>query len=93
MAPSRLQLVEGAEDAQTTPPEQDNTVAVKMMLMAMKALSQRALIALASLFNLAAGASVFVLALSMPNPTVYQLVLLGMYSIFVLAACYLTRKF
>lgn len=90
MAPSRLQVVDNAEEAET--PKQSNSVAIAMLNIALKTMSQRALIAVASLFNLAAGASVFVLAMSMPAPSVYQLVLLGMYAIFILCLCWAINR-
>jgi len=63
-----------------------------MMMMALKALSQRALVALASLFTLAAMASVFALAWVMVDPNILQLTKLGMYGLFVLAALYVVRR-
>ena len=73
------------------PPKPDNSaaqhqVAMQTLLLALKALSQRTVVALASLFTLLTAASVFAIAyLISANPTVLQLVLLGLYGVFVLS--------
>lgn len=85
----QFQVVETEE----APSEQGHDVAAQMMALALKALSQKALVALASLFTLAVVASVFTLYWSvLPNPSVLQLVGLGAYSAFVLAVLFIRRK-
>lgn len=64
-----------------------------LLLLSLKALSQRALVALASLFTLVAVASTWWLfeeALPV-NPSVNQLVGLGLYGLFVLAIHWVKR--
>lgn len=64
-----------------------------MLLFAVKALSQRTLIALMGLETLILASSVFVLAYMISsNPTVTQLVEQGLYSAFVLAVILYRRR-
>jgi hypothetical protein len=63
-----------------------------MLMIALKALSQRTIIALASLVDLALAASVFVLwMIVISTPTTLQLIGLGMYGMFVLIALFMRR--
>jgi hypothetical protein len=63
-----------------------------MLMMALRALSQRTVVALASLVDLALAGSVFVLwLLVIAQPTQLQLVGLGMYGAFVLICLWLRR--
>lgn len=64
--------------------QQTQMQAAQMLAVALKALGNRALIALASLFTLLTVGSVFGLWMSIPEPTVTQLVGMGMYAVFVL---------
>ena len=57
-----------------------------MLMMGLKALSQRSLIALSSLFTLVTVASCFWLYMSRSTLDPLQLILCGMYAVFVLAA-------
>ena len=91
MAASRLHQV-GPDielPADAGPPVQSpgDQAALSLILLSLKALSQRTLVALASLFTLALAISVFVLAyvILTQGPTVPQLVGLGIYCIFILA--------
>lgn len=63
-----------------------------MLLMGLKALSQRALIALSSLFTLITVASAFWLYMSRTTLDPQQLILCGMYALFVLAANVIVRR-
>lgn len=65
--------------------------AFSAIMLALKTLSQRTLIALAALRTLLMVGSVFWLAMSLPHPDTYQLSLLGIYSAFVLAVCWFSR--
>ena len=57
-----------------------------MLTIALGALSQRALIALASMFSIVLAGTVFALFyITLPNPSIYQLIGLGMYALFILA--------
>ena len=59
--------------------------AAAMLLLAIKSLSQRALVALSSLFTLLTCASAFILWQDvLPNPNAYQLTGLGLYGAFIL---------
>ena len=70
-----------------------SAVAIQMMSLALKALGQRALIAISNLFMLLTGASVFVLWYRAPDdPTIRQITLLGLYAMFVLALNLVKRK-
>ncbi len=70
-----------------------SAAAIQMMAMALRALSQRALIALSNLFMLLTGASVFVLWYRAPDdPTLRQIALLSLYAMFVLALNIVKRK-
>ena len=71
---------------------QASGVHIAMLTLALKALSQRALVALADLFTLLTVGSAFWLWASIPAPNAYQLVALGMYAAFSLAAIYISRK-
>ena len=63
-----------------------------MLMMGLKALSQRALIALSSLFTLITVGSCFWLYMSRTSLDPQQLILCGMYGIFVLAANVIVRR-
>lgn len=77
-------------DPQPAPPSKEqNAVAIQMIRMALSSLWQQFVIALAHLFTLASGASVFVLYFYTADPNTRQLVMLGGYSLFVLAANWL----
>jgi hypothetical protein len=65
---------------------QKEATAIKMIQVALSSLWQQYTIALANLFTLASGGSCFVLWLLTPDPNTKQLVALGMYAGFVLAA-------
>jgi hypothetical protein len=62
-----------------------------MLMMGLKALSQRALAGLSSLFALFAVGSAFWLWFLTPKPDVYQIVSLTIYALFVLVATYLVK--
>lgn len=64
-----------------------------LLITSLRALSQRALIALSSIVDMALMASVFaVWLLIMGSPTVFQLVGAGMYAVFALIALLLRRR-
>ena len=63
-----------------------------MLYLGLKALSQRALVALSALFTLLTVASAFALWWRvLPDPSVFQLIGLGLYAIFILAV-HLVRR-
>jgi len=66
---------------------------LQALTLGLQALSQRFVVALSKLFVLLATASAFALWLEvLPNPSVLQLVGLGMYGIFALAASFIARR-
>ena len=84
--------VELAPDAVKKPnPLED--AATAMLLLGLKALSQRALVALSNLFTLLTCVSAFVLWQDvLPNPNSYQLTGLGLYGAFILLLHLVLRK-
>ena len=72
-------------------PKSDNSASIAAISLALKALSQRAIVALGNLFTLFTVFSAFWLWHSIPEPSVNQLTGLGMYALFVLAANFIVR--
>jgi len=74
-------------------PGKAESALTSLLLLNLKTLSQKTLVALASLFSLITVASVFWLAMVIiHDPNVYQLVGLGGYALFVLAANVIVRR-
>ena len=96
MAQTRLQPVdlppaEVAEVPRETP--RGEAAFANLLAMSLRALSQRALIALASLVDLALIASAFVLWLNViREPSVLQLVGVGMYAAFILMCVFIRHR-
>ena len=66
---------------------------IGMLLLALKALSQRTVVAVSNLFTLAALGSVcWVWSSVLPTPDTYKLVGAGCYSLFVLALEFIRRR-
>jgi hypothetical protein len=94
MAQTRLQPVD-IENAPQVPRETPRSEATfaNLLAVSLRALSQRAVIALASLVDLALIASAFVLWLKViREPTVLQLGGIGMYAAFILTAIYARKR-
>ena len=94
MAQTRLQPVD-IENAPEVPREtpRGDTAFANLLAVSLRALSQRAVIALASLVDLALIASAFVLWLKViREPTVLQLGGIGMYAAFILIAIYARKR-
>lgn len=99
---SRLQLVgqENQSDSSPFPVAQPpgrqeprlNKIAGDALVLALTALSQRFIVALASLFTLLTVASAFVLWYVTPVPDTPQLIKLGLYGLFVLGANWIVRR-
>jgi hypothetical protein len=88
---AKFSLVE--DDDKTPSQSRAEQAGIAALTLGLSALSQRAVIALSRLFVLLATASAFALWWSvLPNPTVLQLVGLGMYAAFVLAASVIVRR-
>lgn len=99
----RFRTVEEFEDAPppalTRDPEPSpvaaavTSAATSMLLLGLKTLSQKTVVALASLFTLLTAASVFAIAFVISqNPSTLQLVLLGIYAAFVLLLNFVRRN-
>ena len=84
-----FEVVGGTE---TEAPKPDNGAAVRMLTLALAALSQRALIAIADLFTLLTVGSAFWLWSSIPAPNDRQIIALSIYACFVLAANWIVRR-
>jgi hypothetical protein len=95
MTESRLQLVgQETEPDEILPVEQPrvNKIAGDAIVLALTALSQRFITALANLFTLLTVASAFWIWYVTPDPNVFQLVKLGLYGVFVLGANWIVRR-
>lgn len=67
--------------------------ATEALLLGLKALSQRTLVALGNLFTILSVISVFILwYCALPAPNTYQIVLLGIYAAFILLLHLVKRK-
>lgn len=94
----RLLVVDESQELRDTEPVKpgpsDTIVAVsaEAMMLALKALSQRAIAALAALFTLLTVGSVWWLWASIPDPSNTQIVSLGMYAAFIVAINIIVRK-
>jgi hypothetical protein len=82
------------EEEQVPPPQAraDHAAATKVLLLAIAALSKRMVVAIADLFTLLTVGSVFWLFISIPDPNSMQLIQLGGYCLFVLAANWIVRR-
>jgi hypothetical protein len=95
MAQTRLQTIEVSEVESPVQPtvSRETSALGSLLAMSLKALSQRALVALASLVDLALIASAFVLWFNvMGEPSVLQLFGLGGYAAFILTALYTRHR-
>ena len=84
-----FEVVGGTE---TEPKAPDQGAAIIMLQIALKALSQRALVAIADLFTLLTVGSAFWLWHSIPAPDDRQIAALTIYALFVLAANWIVRR-
>jgi hypothetical protein len=88
--PFKLEVVPETDAPETVKPAND--AATTMFMMALGALSKRALVALASLFTLITVGSCFWLYMSRSTLDPQELILCGMYAVFVLAANVIVRR-
>lgn len=77
------------EDTEQTTREK---AGVNMLLLGLKTLSQRALVAASALFTLLTVGSVFWLFMVIQDPNTMQLTEMGMYALFVLAANVIVKR-
>lgn len=90
MATPKFELV---GEVETENPPQDSAAAIKMLQIALAALGQKSVIALANLFTAAGLFSAWWLWQSvLPNPSVLQLVGVGMYATFLLILEFVRRR-
>ena len=86
----------GDDEPQTPtspPPDKLNQIGIEALMLGLSALSQRMVVGLSKLFTLITVASAFALWWAvMPNPTVLQLIGLGMFGLFVLAVNVIVRR-
>lgn len=81
------------DDTEAAPSQQQaHAAAIGMLTVALKALSQRALIALSNLFTLLTVFSVFWLWWSIPDPNEKQIAALTIYALFIVAVNVIVRK-
>lgn len=71
---------------------QGHDAAFSALMLALKTLSQKTLIALSRLTSLAMVGSAFWLFMSIPNPSTNQIIWGGMYGTFILATLFLMRR-
>jgi hypothetical protein len=84
--------VVGEVEQPAVPQADPNRVAVAMILLATKTLSQRALTAATDLFTLITVGGAFYLWMVTPSPTDRQIISLSIYALFTLAANYIVRR-
>lgn len=85
-------MVGGTETEPSSTPAPDNALAITMLTIGLKALSQRALTAVSDLFTLITVGSAFWLWSTIPEPNDRQIASLTIYAVFVLAANVIVRK-
>ena len=81
-----------AQEREQSQDAADHSAALSILMLSLRTLSQKTLIAFSSLFTLLTAATVFALAYVISSsPSTYQLIELGLYSAFVLLL-HITRK-
>jgi ABC-type siderophore export system fused ATPase/permease subunit len=99
MALPRFEIIDDEAIPQVKPsPRPENSgqgqdAAFSALMLALKAMSQKTVIALSKLAALAMVGSVFWLFMSIPNPSTNQIVWGGMYSVFVTVTLYVAGRF
>ena len=86
-----LKIVGGTETDKAAKPANDG-MAIAMLTIGLKALSQKALTAATDLFTLITCTGAWWLWYSTPNPTYQQIVSLTIYAMFTLAANWIVRR-
>lgn len=87
-----FEIVGGTETEIEKPAPVDNGVAIAMLTIGLKALSQRALTAATDLFSLLTISSCFWLWWSIPAPNDRQIVSLTLYGLLILAINWIVRR-
>jgi hypothetical protein len=86
-----FEVIGGTESNQPTQPD-PNAVALALITLGIKTLSQRALTAATDLFTLITCAGAFYLWMVTPNPDDKQIISLSIYALFTLAANFIVRR-
>jgi len=89
---AQFELLDGGVPEPGPAKPKDPSAGLSLIILGLKALSQRALVAVADLFMLATVLSAWWLWTSIPDPSTHQLVGLGLYGALVLAANWIVRK-
>jgi hypothetical protein len=94
MAAPKFEVVEDPDQPtpDQTPTSRSADLGTQALLLGLQTLSKRALIAIDNLFCLLTVFSVFWLCLSIPHPDTQQLIEIGGYALFVLAANVIVRR-
>lgn len=87
-----FEVVGGTEAETPKPAPADNGVAIAMLTIGLKALSQRALVAATDLFTLITCAGAWWLWYLTPDPNQQQIVHNSIFALFILAANYIVRR-
>jgi hypothetical protein len=88
-----FQIISEDEEKKIKPDRVLESAGMQALMLGLGALSKRAVVALQSMFVLLATGSAFALWWSvLPSPSILQLVGLGMYALFVLAASVIVRR-
>lgn len=88
-----FEVVGGTETETPKAPQADpNQIAITMIMLGIKALSQRALTAATDLFTLITVGGAWVLWYLIPNPSYQQIVHNSIFAVFILAANYIVRR-
>lgn len=91
--PGRQFTVVEEDEASEQQSSTTQKAAADILMMALGALSQKTVVALASLFTLLTVASAFALWwVILPNPSIFQLIGVGMYAGFILATNLIVRS-
>jgi hypothetical protein len=86
-----FEVIGGTESNQPAQPD-PNAVALALITLGIKTLSQRALTAATDLFTLITCAGAFYLWMVTPNPDDKQIISLSIYALFTLAANFIVRR-
>ena len=81
-----------AQDAPVVQPVDQTAQATQILMLALRALGQRFVMALAAMETLLIVASVFWLFMSIKDPDTRQIVGMGMYALFILIVAYLKGR-
>ena len=87
-----FEVVGGTETEAPRAAPADNGAAIRLVMLALTALSQRALVAIADLFTLFTCLGAWWLWYSIPDPNDKQIIALSIYAAFTLAANWIVRR-